>query len=49
LSNDEIANNLKLTEGTVKSHLYNTYRKVPWVRNRAEAVAWAWINRLVSR
>jgi DNA-binding NarL/FixJ family response regulator len=49
LSNDEIANNLKITEGTVKSHLYNTYRKVPWVRNRAEAVAWAWINRLVSR
>jgi DNA-binding NarL/FixJ family response regulator len=48
LSNDEIARDLKITEGTVKTHLHNTYRKIPWVRTRAEAVTWAWINRIVS-
>lgn len=47
LSNWEIAQNLHITEGTVKSHLTNTYRKIPWVRSRAEAVTWAWINRIV--
>lgn len=48
LTNREIAQNLKITEGTVKTHLNNTYRKVPWIRTRAEAIAWAWINRIVS-
>lgn len=48
LTNCEIAQNLKITEGTVKTHLNNTYRKVPWIRTRAEAIAWAWINRIVS-
>ena len=47
LSNEQIAASLKITEGTVKNHLHNTYRKIPWVRTRAEAVAWAWINRIV--
>jgi DNA-binding NarL/FixJ family response regulator len=48
LSNREIARELKITEGTVKVHLNNTYRKIPWIRTRAEAIAWAWINRVVS-
>ncbi|MCL4263617.1 MAG: response regulator transcription factor [Anaerolineae bacterium] len=47
LSNREIAYELHITEGTVKAHLNNTYRKIPWIRTRAEAIAWAWINRLV--
>lgn len=48
LSNRDIAQNLYITEGTIKSHLNNIYRKVPWIRNRAEAIAWAWINHIVS-
>lgn len=47
LSNREIATEMQITEGTVKTHLNNTYRKIPWIRTRAEAIAWAWINRLV--
>lgn len=47
LSNREIATEMQITEGTVKAHLNNTYRKIPWIRTRAEAIAWAWINRLV--
>ena len=47
-SNQEIAKNLNISVGTVKSHLNNTYRKIPWIRSRAEAVAWAWINHIVS-
>lgn len=46
-SNKEIAQNLQISEGTVRCHLNNTYRKVPWIRTRAEAIAWAWINRIV--
>lgn len=46
LSNREIAQELNITEGTVKVHLNNTYRKIPWIRTRAEAIAWAWINRI---
>ena len=48
MSNQEIAAQLHITEGTVKAHLSNTYRKIPWIRTRAEAIAWAWINRIVS-
>jgi DNA-binding NarL/FixJ family response regulator len=48
LSNQEVATQLHITEGTVKAHLSNTYRKIPWIRTRAEAIAWAWINRIVS-
>ena len=47
MSNREIAYTLQITEGTVKAHLNNTYRKIPWIRTRAEAIAWAWINRIV--
>ena len=46
-SNQEIAENLNISVGTVKSHLNNTYRKIPWIRSRAEAVTWAWINHIV--
>lgn len=46
-SNQEIAKNLNISVGTVKSHLNNTYRKIPWIRSRAEAVTWAWINNIV--
>jgi DNA-binding NarL/FixJ family response regulator len=38
--NKAIANRLSLTEGTVKSHLRNIYRKLQ-VRTRAEAAAQA--------
>ena len=48
LSNREIAQNLGVSEGTIRSHLSNIYRKIPWIRSRAEAVAWAWINHIVS-
>lgn len=48
LTNQEIAQFLHISENTVKSHLNNTYRKIPWIRNRAEAISWAWINRVVS-
>jgi DNA-binding NarL/FixJ family response regulator len=49
LSDEEIADQLKITQNTVQSHIYNTYRKIPWVRSRAEAAAWARINRVVHR
>lgn len=48
LSNKEIARKLHISEGTVKSHLSNTYRKIPWIRTRAEAITWAWINHITS-
>jgi DNA-binding NarL/FixJ family response regulator len=48
MTNKEIARTLAIAEGTVKIHLNNTYRKVPLIRTRAEATAWAWINRMVS-
>lgn len=47
-SNQEIAQMLDISVGTVKAHINNTYRKIPWIRSRAEAVAWAWINHIVS-
>lgn len=47
-SDEEIARQLQVAEGTVRAHLHTIYRKIPWVRTRAEAVAWAWINRIVS-
>jgi NarL family two-component system response regulator LiaR len=48
LTNQAIAETLQISERAVRNHLNNTYRKVPIVRTRAEAVAWAWINQLVS-
>lgn len=47
-SNKEIGLRLSISEKTVQQHLQNSYRKLPFVRNRAEAVSWAWINRLVD-
>jgi two-component system NarL family response regulator len=43
LSNDEIAELLVITEGTVKNHVSNLYTKLG-VKTRAQAVAWAWEN-----
>lgn len=39
-SNHEIAERLFLSEHTVKSHVYNIFKKIG-VRNRAQAVGWA--------
>ncbi len=47
-TNEEIADELIIAIGTVKNHVTNIYRKLPNVRTRSEAVAWAWENRLVS-
>lgn len=47
LSNGEIATSLELAEGTIQMNLQSIYRKIPLVGDRAGAVAWAWINRLV--
>ena len=38
LSNKEIGNTLKLTEGTIKIHLHNIYEKLG-IRNRTELTA----------
>ncbi len=47
-SHQEIAESLAITEKTVRNHLHNAYRKVPTVKSQAEAIAWTWINRLVT-
>lgn len=47
-TNEEIARELTIAEGTVKNHVTNIYRKLPSVHTRSEAVAWAWENRLVQ-
>lgn len=47
-TNEEIAEALFITIGTVKNHVTNIYRKLPNVRTRSEAVAWAWQNRIVE-
>ena len=47
-ANEEIADKLVIANGTVKNHVTNIYRKIPNVRTRAEAVAWAWENRIVT-
>ena len=44
--NRRIAEELMISEGTVKNHVTNIYTKLD-VRSRAEAVAWAWSNGLV--
>lgn len=45
--NSEIAEQLQLSIGTIQINLQSIYRKIPLVDDRASAVAWAWINRLV--
>lgn len=47
-TNEEIAEALVIAVGTVKNHVTNIYRKLPNVRTRSEAVAWAWENRIVE-
>ncbi len=47
-TNEEIANTLIIAVGTVKNHVMNIYKKLPNVRTRSEAVAWAWENRVVE-
>lgn len=46
--NEEIAEILVIAVGTVKNHVMNIYKKLPNVRTRSEAVAWAWENRIVE-
>jgi len=41
LGNEEIADRLALSEGTIKNHVSNIYIKLG-LHSRAEAVAWAW-------
>lgn len=47
-TNEEIADTLIIAVGTVKNHVMNIYKKLPNVRTRSEAVAWAWENRVVE-
>jgi DNA-binding NarL/FixJ family response regulator len=47
-TNEEIAEVLVIAIGTVKNHVMNIYKKLPNVRTRSEAVAWAWENRIVE-
>ncbi|TOD28101.1 helix-turn-helix transcriptional regulator, partial [Vibrio parahaemolyticus] len=39
-SNMEIADSLFISEHTIKSHLYNIFRKLE-VKNRTQATSWA--------
>lgn len=47
-SDAEIARDLGISQGAVRHHLRSFRRKLPFIRTRAEAVAWAWMNGLVS-
>lgn len=40
-ANEDVAQQLSISQGTVKNHLTNIYGKL-MLRTRAEAVAWAW-------
>lgn len=47
-SNDRIATQLSITEGTVKNHVSRLYMKLG-LHSRAEVVAWAWEHGVVSK
>jgi len=47
--NKQISKELGIALGTVKNHVTNIYDKLPDVHTRAEAVAWAWQNGIVTR
>ena len=47
-TNPEIAEQLFISEGTVKNHVSHIYEKLG-IRTRAEAVAWAWEHGLVGK
>jgi DNA-binding NarL/FixJ family response regulator len=46
MNNQQIADKLKIADGTIKNHLINIYDKLN-LHSRAEAVAWAWQHRLL--
>jgi len=46
-SNAKISERLSISEGTVKNHITNIYDKLG-LHTRAEAVAWAWQNGVIS-
>ncbi|MCE7003853.1 response regulator transcription factor [Kibdelosporangium philippinense] len=46
-TNEEVADELYVTQATVKTHLANVYRKLG-VRNRVEVAAWAWRTGVVT-
>lgn len=46
--NDQIAEELKIAEGTVRNHVSSIYSKLA-VGSRAEAVAWAWQHGVVVK
>ena len=48
-TNSQIAETLVITEGTVKNYVTTIYNKLPDVNSRAEAVAWAWENGIISK
>lgn len=48
-TNTQIAESLVIAEGTVKNYATNIYDKLPDVNSRAEAVAWAWENGIVTK
>jgi len=45
--NAQIAEELQISEGTVKNHVTNLYNKMS-IRSRAELVAWAWKRKLMA-
>ena len=47
-SNDRIAGELSISEGTVKNHVSRIYMKLG-LHSRAEAVAWAWEHGVVTK
>jgi DNA-binding NarL/FixJ family response regulator len=46
-TNRQIAQMLNISEGTVKNHIISLYDSIG-VHTRAEAVAWAWLHRIID-